>query len=248
MFCDVPPSPQKNPIECAAYKPGHWDQDIYTIPFGALLVTAVSRIDPPETPRWPFNTETAYENRHPTRHPGVFAGALAGVTFVPLLGSVLTDKPEFPISKHLRGLIHSHLWTELLTSGAKVFFGRKRPFFDTAAREGKAGRDDRLSFFSGHSSHSFAFATYASQLAFHELKNESLSWTYAVALYSTAAWIASSRAVDKQHNWSDVLTGASVGTVAGYLVHQRVNAVGETPVQVSFSPNQLTFTLKIKPN
>ncbi|NBX18104.1 MAG: phosphatase PAP2 family protein [Proteobacteria bacterium] len=249
MFCNSPAETALPPESaCIRYAPGRWDQDLYTIPLGGLLVAAVSRIDPPKSPRWPFGGESATEKRRPTRHPSFFAGALAGASFVPLAGSILSDNPSFPLVTHIRGLVHSHLWTELLTSGAKVYFGRKRPFFDTAERTGKAGRDDRLSFFSGHSSHSFAFATYASQLGFHEIKSRPVSWLYASVLYSTAAWIASSRAVDRQHNWSDVLVGSAAGAGIGYLVFNRVNSVSKGDLAVTVLPDRLTVYLKIEPD
>lgn len=246
MNCDaLPPSAPK--AECFIYTPGLWEQDLYTIPLEALVVTAISRQSPPSTPRWPFNKEVANEIRNPSRQPGMFAAALAGGTLIPLAASVLNANPNFPVLTHLRGYIHSHLWTEFFTSSAKVYFGRKRPFYDTVKRRGEARTDDKLSFFSGHASHSFAFATYSSQIALHELKSPTLAWTYAGLLNGTAAWVASSRAFDKQHNWSDVITGALVGTAVGYFTFQRVQAVSPSPLQVAITPNSVQLELKLDP-
>lgn len=245
MFCDVHPAPQHESVSCVSYRPGDWDQDVYTIPLEALVVTAVSRQMPPSTPRWPFANESATAFRNPSRQPGGFAAALGFATLLPLAGSVYRVNPAFPILRHLRGFIHSHLWTEFFTSSAKVYFGRKRPFYDTVERRGEARRDDRLSFFSGHASHSFAFSTYASLIAQDELPNRQVAWLYTGLLSLTASWIASSRAMDRQHNWSDVLVGAGVGSAVGYLTYARVRAVDRFPVGVDVTAQGgLAFTLK----
>lgn len=246
MNCEsLPPSPPA--AECFFYQPGNWQQDLFTIPLEALVVTAISQQKPPATPRWPFHSEAANEIRNPSRQPGMFAAGLAAGALVPLTTSLVNSNPKFPILTHLRGLIHSHLWTEFFTSSAKVYFGRKRPFYDTVKRRGEERTDDRFSFFSGHASHSFAFATYASQLAFNELKSPELAWAYASVLNASAAWVASSRAFDKQHNWSDVVTGAVVGSAVGYLTYERVQSVSKIPVQVAFTPRSIRFELKLDP-
>ncbi|NBW81241.1 phosphatase PAP2 family protein, partial [bacterium] len=189
MICDaeLPRPPQ---AECFIYTPGLWSQDLYTIPLEGLLVAGVSAIKPPDTPRWPFENETANAAQNPTRQPGAFVLGLAVSMAVPLGALVLDEHPDFPVWSHVRGLAHSHLWTEFLTSAAKNSFGRKRPFYDTAARQGQPAVDDHRSFFSGHSSHSFAFATYASELAFDALKDRTSAWIFASLLNGTAAWIA----------------------------------------------------------
>lgn len=245
-MCDYAQIPPASVSDCFVYQPGNWQQDVYTLPLGALVVTAVSRMDPPSTPRRPFAKEAATEIRNPSRHPGIFAASLAGAFMVPVFGSIYTDNPNFSAARHLRGLAHSHLWTELFTSSAKVFFGRKRPFYDTVLRRGEARRDDRFSFFSGHSSHSFALATYVSQLAAYELKSSQLAAVYSGALYSIAAWVGASRAIDKQHNWSDVLTGAAVGSTVGYLMFWQVVESNDGSIRVSIAPGKRAISLEMK--
>lgn len=246
MHCDTQASTHPA-AECYFYKPGYWEQDLYTIPAEALIVTLISQQKPPSSPRWPFDKESANEFRNPSRQPGLFAATLGAASLVPLTASILDTNPKFPAFTHIRGIIHSHLWTEFFTSSAKIYFGRKRPFYDTVERRGEARRDDKLSFFSGHASHAFAFATYSSQLAFAELKSEPLAWTYASLLNGTATWVASSRAVDNQHNWSDVIAGAVVGSTVGYFMHQRVHNVSQWPVQVTLAPQVIRIDLKLNP-
>lgn len=235
MFCETTPVPPIEPVHCLVYRPGDWHQDLYTIPLEALAVTLISQQSPPSVPRWPFANEESNAIRNPSRQPGGFAAALGVSALLPLAGSLYKTSPDFPYWRHLRGFIHSHLWTELFTSSAKVYFGRKRPFYDTVARRGEARTDDRLSFFSGHSSHSFAFATYASSLAHAELHDKSVAWLYTGVFSLTAAWVAGSRAVDRQHNWSDVLVGSLVGSTVGYLTYSRVQEVGRMPLSVELS-------------
>lgn len=245
MFCDMPPVPPIGSVDCLWYRPGDWNQDIYTLPLEGLVVTAISQQIPPQNPRWPFTDESANAVRNPSRQPGGFAAALGIAALVPLGAAVYKDSPDFMFYRYLRGFVHSHLWTELFTSSAKVYFGRKRPFYDTVARRGEARTDDRLSFFSGHSSHSFAFATYASLIAHNELKDDRLAWIYTGLFSATASWVAASRAVDRQHNWSDVIVGSLVGTSVGYLTYSRVERVARFPLSVEI-PTQGGWALTLK--
>lgn len=246
MICEQPTAPPSVPVECLLYRPGDWEQDLYTIPLEALAVTAISQRMPPQNPRWPFAHETATATRNPSRQPGGFAAALGIAALVPLSGAVYAVSPDFSYARHLRGFIHSHLWTELFTSSAKVYFGRKRPFYDTVARRGEARSDDRLSFFSGHASHSFAFATYASLVAHNELRDSHLAWLYTGIFSATASWVAASRAIDRQHNWSDVIVGSFVGSSVGYLMHSRVQQVAGSPISVELPLNGRGWVLKLQ--
>ncbi|MEY3901920.1 MAG: hypothetical protein RL189_1226 [Pseudomonadota bacterium] len=240
MFCpDSTPAPPA--VECAFYRPGDWRQDMYTIPLEALSVAVVSSIKPPAEPRWPFSSEKTDKERQPSRHPGFFAAGLGLGVSLPLTAALVTDNPDFPVLTHVRGLIHTHLWTEFFASSAKNYFGRHRPFYNTELRNSTDRIDDRRSFFSGHSAHSFAFAGYLSQVALSEMKDSTQAWFFVSLLNGVAVWVGSSRAVDHQHNWSDVLTGTVVGGGMGYLMyHQVARSRGLT---VQFSPDGKKITL-----
>jgi membrane-associated phospholipid phosphatase len=106
-------------------------------------------------------------------------------------------------------------------------------------------KEERFSFFSGHASHTFAFASYASGLAFSQLKDDSSAWFYTGLLFGSASWIGASRAIDKQHNWSDVLAGAAVGSAIGYLTFNRVTQVSEYPVQIEATLTKITATVQL---
>jgi hypothetical protein len=227
------------------YRPGDFNQDIYTIPAEILLVTLVSQANPPAKPRWPFQNERTTESRSPSRQPGYYAVGLSAGIAVPLTASIYAANPNFPAFTHLRGLVHSHLLTEFFTMGAKVWFGRRRPFYDTEEPAGRVTKEERFSFFSGHASHTFAFASYASGLAFSQLKDDSSAWFYSGLLFGSASWIGASRAIDNQHNWSDVLAGAAVGSAIGYLTFNRVTQVSEYPVQIEATLTKITATVQL---
>jgi membrane-associated phospholipid phosphatase len=245
MICDFPLT-SASPAECYTYRPGVWSQDIFTIPAELALVAAVSAIKPPQRPLWPFENEKTDAPQNPTRHPGVLAAGLALSAGVPLLVAASRENPELPLGHYLRGLVHSILWTEISTSTAKNTFGRRRPFFDTAIQRGDVAVDHRRSFFSGHSSHAFAFSTYSTRFAFDMLKDRSATWIFASVLQGTALWIASSRAVDRQHHPSDVVVGSLVGAAFGYFMYERVHALRQLSTTVSFSPNSITLSYSIK--
>ena len=224
--CDVSP--------CFHFAPGLVSQDMVTIPLELAAVALIStQFEPPSISRWPFAHETANGVRRPTRHPGSLAAAMGSAVMLPLVGSLLANQPQFKLWPQVSGLIHTHLLTEMFTVSAKVGFGRKRPFYDTEARLHRERVDDRMSFFSGHSSHAFAFATYGSLMAQHYVSDVTTRWIFTGMFYATSSWIASSRAVDGQHNWSDVAVGALVGSSVAWFVSQRTNAASGDSISVT---------------
>ncbi len=145
--------------------------------------------------------------------------------------------------------------TVLVTEITKVTFGRLRPDFRAryvnAACHGTITGPDSLdcsgadlsfrldqddlndgfkSFISGHSSTSFAMATWGSWWLATTLitPDDRPAWGPAVgalsigALYSTAGFIAATRVADNRHHVEDIVTGAAVGATLGsafFLLH-----------------------------
>lgn len=213
------------------YSPGLLAQDVYTIPLGLGLLTMMNTYytrDP--KPAWPFDTESATDVRNPTKHTRNVILPYAMLATVGTFGLAQIASPNFMWPQHIRGWIHAHLANELLTGFAKMSFQRHRPFYDTEVEREKQGltrvrEDDSFSFFSGHSSHAFTFAAYGSSVFRKALPYKWLGWTLTGGMYSAAAYIGATRAIDAQHYWSDVLTGAFVGTIVGNLIFQRVEDV-----------------------
>ncbi len=155
------------------------------------------------------------------------------------------------------GYMESVSITVGFTETAKLAIGRLRPDFQDRARrhlcsedandaplcpDGKTAPlaphpdeaediflDGRKSFFSGHASNSFNFATYTS-LAIGgawvwgegaTTISRTLGILSQTALFGTAFYIASSRVSDGRHHLSDVMTGALVGFGVANLSYWR---------------------------
>lgn len=102
----------------------------------------------------------------------------------------------------------------LLTQGAKFAVGRLRP--DAWARGTIGSADDKLSFWSGHSSFAFSTAAAATQIA--RLRGRP-GWKWlGLATFSAAALTGYLRVAADRHWLTDVVTGAVVGTASGLLV------------------------------
>ncbi len=95
-------------------------------------------------------------------------------------------------------LIASVVLSQAIVKTIKVATQRERP-----------DGSDRLSFPSGHSADTFAFAT---ALERH------LGWKGAVPGYIFSSYVAVSRVNDKRHFMSDVVFGSAVGIIAGRTV------------------------------
>jgi diacylglycerol diphosphate phosphatase/phosphatidate phosphatase len=121
--------------------------------------------------------------------------------------------------------------TMLLTEVSKVAISRERPDYADRLKRGLDDdllNDGRKSFWSGHSSMSFASATFLSlQLADFALDDgrslgtAALLWGGATVLITSAGLVANSRLDDGRHHLSDVLVGAVVGTFIGTLGYIR---------------------------
>lgn len=209
-----------------SYEPGNLAQDIFTIPIeGALSASITYGANNFGEPLWPFQTEKNNALRKPTRQPGRTLG-IAAVSFaVPTFGLLALTNPDFPAWTHIRGIVHAHLLTEIATTFAKVTFRRHRPSYDTEkALTARPRNDDSYSFFSGHSSHAFCFATYTSRISF-EYAPRPAAWIYSTGIYGLAGWVVAVRAIDDQHHWSDVITAAVVGSAIGTSLFSRVMTV-----------------------
>jgi len=184
------------------------------LPFvwGAAAVALIAHfaITPPKTPRLfsnepggkPFNGDTV-----PFYAVVGYAGAGAiGVALVPSGARMY----------HLKGYAEASLTTVALTELAKETIGRHRPHYSDPNDP-----EQRRSFWSGHASTTFATSTYLGLYLHGHLFNhwrapgQSLAWWELVpdaALAAGSVWVGWTRLHDNQHNPSDVITGAAVGT------------------------------------
>lgn len=136
-------------------------------------------------------------------------------------------------SRHMRGwaidavvLLETFAVTYAATNLVKFAVRRPRPYsYDADSEVGDpTANDARLSFFSGHSSLSFAMAAaYASLFAARHPRSRWVApvWVIGMTLASTTA-IA--RVAAGKHFWTDILVGAAVGSATGVAIpalHRR---------------------------
>lgn len=139
---------------------------------------------------------------------------------------------------------------------AKAVFDRPRPYmyFDNFPIEEVQKGDWNSSFFSGHTTLSFAAATFTSYV-FCKYNPES-KWKIPVIAtsYTLAATTAAMRILSGNHFLTDVAIGAVVGSITGLLVpflhyvnpSMPVGVIGNTEkAYLSVLPNSLSFTVRL---
>ena len=235
---DLPPTDSQIPTN--AYLPGLWQQDVFTLPLGGALIFAMNQTYTKTAhPLFSWGSEIHPSGRNHSRHPKSLlapVGVLWGGTL--FAGLKLTNGDSFLVYSSLSGLAHTHIATEILTSFAKLSFQRPRPFVDAERAKGNPiGDDDRLSFFSGHSSHAFAFASYTTKLLWDNSSNLLANGLYTAFAASAATYIGSARVLDGKHNWSDVGVGAAVGTAAGILIRMQTKETEDVYLREGSSRN-----------
>lgn len=139
---------------------------------------------------------------------------------------------------------------------AKAIFDRPRPYmyFDDFPIEEVQKGDWNSSFFSGHTTLSFAAATFTTYV-FCKYKPES-KWKIPVIAtsYTLAAATAAMRILSGNHFLTDVAIGAVVGSITGLLIpfwhyvnpENPMGVIGDTDsAYLSVAPTALCFTVKL---
>ena len=139
---------------------------------------------------------------------------------------------------------------------AKAVFDRPRPYmyFDDFPIEEVQKGDWNSSFFSGHTTLSFAAATFTTYV-FCKYKPES-KWKIPVIAtsYTLAAATAAMRILSGNHFLTDVAIGAVVGSITGLLIpfwhyvnpENPMGVIGNTDsAYLSVAPTALCFTVKL---
>ncbi len=174
-----------------------------------------------------------------------------------LLGSFIALPATFYFNEKTRSdhPIISVLYAEVLlvsyglTRLTKGFAQRIRPFVynpdPTIPLSKKQAKDAKLSFFSGHASVAFASAVFTATV-FGDYFPES-KWKYPVwgAALSGAALTGLLRVQAGKHFPTDVLVGAAVGGLTGYLIPRshRINSSQNVNVAPSYGLNQFHVSL-----
>lgn len=134
----------------------------------------------------------------------------------------------------------------------KAYVDRARPYmyFDNYPLDQVADGDYMCSWPSAHSAMAFTSAAFTSYV-FCKYFPES-SWRYAVVggAYAAAVGVASLRIASGNHFLTDVLTGAAIGTLSGFLIPYLHTLCAEKlpqndNVQVEASPFGLFINIKL---
>ena len=106
-------------------------------------------------------------------------------------------------------------YSGLITLIIKELAGRSRPYLNEGAHHFSplTFDEDRRSFFSGHSSVTFAFSTV--------MANEVDNLTWKIFWYGTAGTVVGARVYHDQHWFSDTVAGALVGYAIGNFVSRQ---------------------------
>ncbi len=136
--------------------------------------------------------------------------------------------------KDVAVLVETATVNAALNTAVKFAIGRPRPFsygLDGSGRDPTAG-DARLSFYSGHTSTTFAMATaygYLFMARHPRSKWVAPVWILGYALAGTTGVL---RVAAGKHFWSDVIVGALAGTAVGFGI-PAAHRIGKTPLRRS---------------
>lgn len=117
--------------------------------------------------------------------------------------------------------------TQLVTQAVKISVGRQRPY--AHYHPGTPSQEDNLSFFSGHSSLTFSIAVGAGMLAHQRgYRLEPVIWGTGLALAASTAYL---RMGADRHYFTDVLTGAAIGSLGAIFIPRLTRSFpGDTSV------------------
>lgn len=187
---------------------------------------------------------TVIGNRSPAAQTtsDVFLYSAMGLPLLADLADVLATRPPDGLrgfGKDALVLVETVALNFLLNNTIKFAVGRARPLaYDPAVDDAtRLAPDAGLSFYSGHSSTTFAIATAYSYLFMQRHPRSPLVipvWVFSEALAASTAFL---RVYAGKHFWTDVITGAAVGAAVGlvvpYLHHRASRSVQLTPVAFS---------------
>ena len=141
---------------------------------------------------------------------------------------------------------------------AKNLVNRPRPYmyFEGAPEKDIAEGDWNKSFFSGHTTLSFTGATFASYVFSKYFPDSNMKIPVIVGSYGVATTTAILRMKSGNHFLSDVLTGAVVGTLSGFLVpylhsfssNTESNSTGSSLATTNYGASKPGFSFAVIPN
>jgi membrane-associated phospholipid phosphatase len=128
----------------------------------------------------------------------------------------------------------------------KYFLPRWRPYVYLGGAAGVPATDDDQAFPSGHATVAFAAAGAGVSLFAAALPGSPWFWPFTAGCYSLAILTASFRVASGMHFLTDVLAGAALGSLCGYLVpflHEKSASRGDgTALSFDFGPAGMLVT------
>ena len=114
----------------------------------------------------------------------------------------------------------SLLWTYGLTEILKVCVNRARPYmyYEGAPSKDLENGDWNNSFPSGHTSICFAAAAFSSYVYAMYNPGDNMKWLVTGVSFGLAAGVGAMRMAGGCHYFTDVFTGALIGTVTGFII------------------------------
>jgi membrane-associated phospholipid phosphatase len=203
----------------------------------------------------PFFDEPLLEGStdKPLTHETVPTTWLISVSALTAAGTMAIppESNDFETRYHYaKGLVQAFAVNSFLTTLGKDITGRYRPNADARMAANYDEHKLRDSFPSGHSSTSFAVASYLSLYIWEATAEGGTSENIGKALLTavligSAGWIGYTRIEDNAHRPDEVLTGAALGTVVGvgafYYQHSNIRKEAQSGA-VSASPIGISFT------
>ena len=171
-----------------------------------------------------------------------------------MMAAATNDRAEIKYPTDMLLTLEAAMLAGVLNQGLKFAVARERPFIHVMTEDEKKRQshpsDNSLSFYSGHTSLSFAIATASGTLA--SLRNYELKYVVWGSLIPMAALTGYLRIAGDRHYFLDVLAGAVLGSAVGILVplifHRRDGIAGDTEpaltrggLQPSALPPMVTF-------
>ncbi|MDB4972965.1 MAG: hypothetical protein JWN48_1306 [Myxococcaceae bacterium] len=188
-----------------------------------------------------------WSNAAPARHASdaLLFGVVPLAAFSSAALMAVGNHTDGALSTDMLMLVESMVLTADLTQLSKYLFVRERPYAYAARSEHRDllhRADDNLSFFSGHTSITFTLAAALGTTAsLRGYKQAPLVWAIGMPLAALTGYL---RIAADKHYFTDVLTGALIGTAVGVLVpwlHTR-SVDSQMPSLSLGAPGTLSFS------
>jgi len=137
-----------------------------------------------------------------------------------MMAAAINDRAEIKYPTDMLLVLEAVALAGVVNQALKFTFARERPFVHVLTEDEKPRQshpsDNNLSFYSGHTTLSFAIATASGTIAsLRDYRLKHLVWGTLVPMAALTGFL---RIAGDRHYFTDVLTGAVLGSAVGILV------------------------------